>query len=193
MKDLKKMESRLQKKELKTEITCFKITKNRKRQLKEIRQFYGKSYGFIVNDLIGRVYESMVNDNDTSLLKDASKLNDISKESLKVIKIGNKKSGKVLSRIVDKADIMLSEISKEEKRLSELKMNLIIKADEVLDMVDKLSFEIESLQNQGQIILKKQDEEPESVIKMFNVFVNNYLTELKEKLRGFASQKQLVT
>lgn len=194
MKELQKLESKFQKKDLKSEITCFKITKGRKNQLKQIRQFYGKSYGFIVNDLIGRVYEAMLNDTDTSLLKDASKLNDISKESLKVIKIGNKEGEALIRRMVKKLDETLSELKEFESKLISKEANLIKASSDIENQLDVLlelnqNFrnELLAFEEQSKSIVQKKEMPIEAVIGM----VKEYISKSISISKLIANQKEL--
>lgn len=114
---IKKLQKISKKKEVKTEITCFKLTKSRKRELTAIRDTYGKSYGVIINLLIEITYQAMLKDEYTKLLSDAKKTDGLSDESLAVLKHLNPEAHRLAVGLIDDIDKRNSNLHKKATEL----------------------------------------------------------------------------
>lgn len=122
---IKRIQKISKKKEIKTEITCFKLTKSRKKQLTAIRNTYGRSYGVIINSVIEQVYKGMLKDEFTKLLNDAKQLDAISEECLLVIKISNPEVRKLIQNLIDYLEDSKSKLDNEQSKLVEARSVLL--------------------------------------------------------------------
>lgn len=114
---IKKLQNLSKKKGLKTEMTSFKLTMERKKQLTAIRDTYGKSYGVLLNLMIEQVYKSMLTDEYTKNLNNAKQLKGLSEDTLSVIKHDNPEARKVF-------DGLIKELTKRKSKLDKMQTEL---------------------------------------------------------------------
>ena len=161
--EIKKLQKMVKRKELKVEKTSFKLTKLQKQKLTEIRDTYGKSYGFIVTLIVDRLYRAMLDDDYTNLLNDAKKLDKVTEESLSILKHHNPEGHKIAQGVW--------------KGLGEVCQNIISVNTEVKEKLIKFQTEIGKLEihDKERLSIKERNK----VLSIVQKFIDDQLESIK--------------